>query len=245
MISILIPTYNYDVCSLVHEIYKQVKKLNIKFEVIVIDDFSTDIKSIQKNKTINQYEYCEFIELHENIGRSKIRNLLAKKAKYDFLLFLDSDVEISKPNFIKIYLDKISDKTQVIYGGINYQKNKPDTNKVLRWTYGAKREALTVSQRKKTPHLSFLTLNFIIKKNIFERINFNEDIPNLRHEDTLFALDLKKKGVLVEHIDNPIIHLGLDSNEDFMRKSEEAVDAISEEELPEPVLADIDLDEEE
>ena len=226
MISILIHTYNYDICSLVHAIHKQVIILNIKFEVIVIDDFSTDKKSIQKNKAIAQHEYCEFIELHENIGRSKIRNLLAKRAKYDCLLFLDADVEILKSDFIKIYLDKISAKTQVIYGGITYQKNKPSANKILRWTYGTKREALTVTQRKKKPHLSFLTLNFIIHKNVFDSVYFNEDIPNLRHEDTLFALDLKKNKILVEHIDNPIIHLGLDSNESFIKKSEEAVDAI-------------------
>jgi len=85
---------------------------------------------------------------------------------------------------------------------------------------------LGVEARQEAPHLRFLTLNFLIKKSVFGKVAFNEDIPNLRHEDTLFALDCKKQGISVAHIDNPVVHLGLENSEVFLRKSREAVEAL-------------------
>ena len=58
---------------------------------------------------------------------------------------------------------------------------------------------------------------------MFKKVRFNENIPNLRHEDTLFSFDLKKENIPVIHIENPAFHLGLESSEVFLRKSDEAV----------------------
>jgi len=226
MLSILIPTYNYDVTQLVATVHKQLVELGIIFEIIVFDDASINKDTTAINQTINKLKNSKFIILPDNIGRSKIRNLLAQKAIYKWLLFLDADVKISNPNFIKIYLESIDAKTQVIYGGIEYQKEKPAKNQILRWIYGNKRESLSVKQREENPYISFLTLNFLIKKDVFDSVHFNEDIPNLRHEDTLFALNLKEYNISITHINNPIIHLGLESSSIFLKKSEEAIDAI-------------------
>jgi len=226
MLSILIPTYNYDVTFLVTELHKQAEQLAIAYEILVCDDASKEEETIKSNQQINDLKNCKYTVLPQNIGRSKIRNLLAKTAQYDWLLFLDADVKISHPNFIKNYLASIAPKTQVIYGGIEYQKEKPSKKQMLRWVYGNKRESLSVKQRTANPYISFLTLNFLIHKNVFNVVSFNENIPNLRHEDTLFALALKKHHIHVTHINNPIIHLGLESSEIFLKKSEEAIDAI-------------------
>ena len=67
--------------------------------------------------------------------------------------------------------------------------------------------------------LSFLTLSFLIKKNVFQKVKFNEDIPNARHEDTLFANDLKHAEVHMTHIHNPVYHMGLDTSKEFIRKT--------------------------
>ena len=41
--------------------------------------------------------------------------------------------------------------------------------------------------------------------------------------DILFSNNLKTSKIKVEHIDNPVYHLGLESNESFITKSLEAV----------------------
>jgi len=224
MLSILIPTYNYNIYPLVSKIYDQALKSGIVFEINVYDDFST--KYFFENEKINKLKWATFTKLKKNIGRSSIRNLLAKNATYNILLFLDADTMVIQNNFIQNYLNALNDTSQIIYGGICYQKDPPPSDEILRWVYGKKREALVVSERIKKPHLSFLTLNFLIKKEVFQKVEFNEKIPNLRHEDTLFALDSKKNRIKVLHIDNPVMHLGLEKSEVFLRKSNEAVDAI-------------------
>ncbi|MBU2939653.1 glycosyltransferase family 2 protein [Lacinutrix sp. C3R15] len=226
MLSILIPTYNYNISALVNEVYCQIKKLDVSFEILCYDDGSTDINIINANKEINKLENTKYVLLEKNIGRSAIRNRLAKDAKSEWLLFLDADVLPKDNNFISTYFKSITKTSQVIYGGILYDENKPGNNHLLRWVYGRQREALPTAERKKNIYLSFLTLNFLIKKEVFNLVTFDEKIPNLRHEDTLFSYHLKLKKIKVEHIKNPTYHLGLEKSSMFLKKSIESVDAL-------------------
>lgn len=221
MLSILIPVYNYNIFTLVEMLYNQTLQCHIPFEIICLDDASQ--KFTIENQRINQFENTSYSVLEKNIGRSAIRNLLAQKAVYENLLFLDADTFPANDTFIAKYIAEINTYKKVIYGGILYESSKPSKNEILRWVYGREREALAVSDRIKNPHLSFLTLNFLIKKSVFTKVRFNEEIPNLRHEDTLFSFNLKQNKIEVIHIDNPVFHLGLEDSKVFLKKSEEAV----------------------
>lgn len=224
MISILIPTYNYNVFPLVASLHKQAEKLALTYEINVYDDCSPN--PVTANEAINDLTNASYSILKKNIGRSAIRNLLAKNARFDNLLFLDADTKVIRNDFLEKYIASITIDTEIIYGGIIYQTDPPPKEEILRWQYGKKREALPVSERQKQPHLRFLTLNFLIKKTVFSRVSFNEEIPNLRHEDTLFALEAKAKNVGVIHIDNPVVHLGLENSKIFLRKSLESVESL-------------------
>lgn len=224
MLSILIPTYNYNVFELAKVLNKQAIDSKIEFEIIVLDDGS--IKFHDENNKINELEFCSYEILENNMGRSAIRNFLAKKANFDNLLFLDSDTFPIDTNFITNYCSQINKGYEIIYGGIKYQNEKPKKTQLFRWKYGIKREAISVEIRKKNPYLRLLTLNFMIKKAVFKKVIFNESIPNLRHEDTLFSYNLKQQKILVEHIENPIYHLGLDEFEIAIKKENESLIAL-------------------
>ena len=224
MLSILIPVYNYNVAPLVLELHKQCLECEINFEIKVIDDGSK--LYIDENQEINSLSNCHFEILAKNIGRSAIRNLLAKKAEFDSLLFLDADTIPTYDYFIKNYIVHINEEDKIIYGGIQYQKEKPNKNQILRWVYGKQREALSVEKRQKNLYLSFLTLNFLIQKSIFEKVSFNETIPNLRHEDTLFSYNLMQQKIKIIHIENPVYHLGLDTFDVAIRKENESIIAL-------------------
>ncbi|MXN92401.1 glycosyltransferase [Flavobacterium sp. Sd200] len=222
MLSILIPTYNYNVFPLAQELQTQAKREHIDFEIIVIDDASTDQETVSKNQNIALIDDCTYILLQQNIGRSKIRNLLAQKANYHWLLFLDADTLPINKQLIANYLQYLNSEEKVVYGGIEYTSHVPPREKLLRWVYGREREALHVVPRQDMPYLSLLTLNFAITKSIFSKVSFNETIPNLRYEDVLFSYNLSEKHVKIHHVHNPVCHLGLDTSEKFIKKSEEA-----------------------
>ncbi|TYB76868.1 glycosyltransferase family 2 protein [Bizionia myxarmorum] len=226
MLSILIPTYNYDISRLVKEIHAQISELSIPFEICCYDDASTNKSVVETNQSIHNLPHTSYTVFTKNMGRSAIRNLLAQNAKFDWLLFLDADVLPKNNDFISKYLEAITEKTEVIYGGILYVEEKPNQSHLLRWVYGNEREALSTVNRNKNVYLSFLTLNFLIKKSVFSKVAFNENIPNLRHEDTLFSHNLKLADIEVTHIENPTYHLGLEESSHFLEKSLESVDAL-------------------
>lgn len=224
MLSILIPIYNFNTVPLVKALLEQVDEALIPYEIICLNDASTLF--LEENSTLHQFPQVHYEVLDSNIGRSKIRNLLAQKAQYDWLLFLDTDVLPVGKNFIKNYLPLLNEEVKVVSGGIVYTETPPEKDRLLRWTYGRKREALSYDVRNENPYLSLLTLNFLIHKSIFKQVSFNENIPNLRHEDTLFSYSLKQHQVKVMHIDNPVCHLGIDSFDHAIRKEHESLLAL-------------------
>lgn len=224
MLSILIPTYNYNILPLVLEIEQQCSSItNLKYEIVVYDDGSKLYH--YENKQVNNLANCRYKILEQNIGRSAIRNLLAKHATFENLLFLDADVRLISDQFISNYLDfiKQNQNYDIVYGGIVYQTEKPENDQLLRWIYGNEREALIAEQRNLNPHLAFLTLNFLVHKNIFLKVKFNENIPNLRYEDMLFSYDLKMAKISIQHINNQVVHNGIENSEWFLKKTNDAL----------------------
>ena len=88
-LSILIPVYQENCIKLVSDLVNQTKRLSIDSEILVFDDCSP-IKC-EDNRTLSDMERVTYRELEQNIGRSKIRNLLADTASGDVLIFLDGD----------------------------------------------------------------------------------------------------------------------------------------------------------
>ncbi|CAH8292621.1 glycosyl transferase family 2 [Mariniflexile fucanivorans] len=210
MLSILIPTYHFNVVPLVKELHKQCIACDIVFEILVYDDGSkSELNS--KNTLINSLQNCTFKELPHNIGRSAIRNLLAVGSKYENLLFLDADVKPKDKNFIKNYLS-VLDKT-IIYGGIIEKELPPKKPYVLRWLYTKKRES------KKGLHSS----NFLIKKELFRKNNFDESLLKYGYEDYLFFNSLKKQNMPVFCLRNPAIHNTDDDAVTFIEKTENSI----------------------
>jgi hypothetical protein len=77
--------------------------------------------------------------------------------------------------------------------------------------------------RNTKPNAQFSTFNFLIARKLFLSIRFNELLKNYGHEDTIFGLELKEKGVNIFHIDNPLYHLGIDTNKVYLQKTRQGV----------------------
>jgi hypothetical protein len=118
--------------------------------------------------------------------------------------------------------------SRVICGGTLYHDSVPgDPDKLLRWKYGKWREQKSAAERNKHPHAGFSTFNVLIEKSVFSIIRFNEELKQYGHEDTLLGYQLKKAGINILHIDNGLMHEGLESNRDFLNKTKLGIENLS------------------
>ncbi|OFX88101.1 MAG: hypothetical protein A2W99_10865 [Bacteroidetes bacterium GWF2_33_16] len=225
MLSICIPIYNYNVVKLVGDLHKQASGLSVAFEIILIDDFS-DIHFKLQNESISRLDNVKYVELQKNIGRSKIRNLFLDYALFDNMLFLDCDAAIVSESFVLDYITSISIDYPIICGGLFYSNKRPEKDFLLRWKYGHANEVVSPEKRAKNPYKSFKTINFLIRRDVFKSVKFDERIAGYGHEDTWFGFQLKKSGVQIKHINNPVLHTQLETNEQFIIKTEQSIESL-------------------
>jgi glycosyltransferase involved in cell wall biosynthesis len=221
LLSICIPVYNTDIRPLATELHRQSQSFSSEVELLFIDDAS-DFTFKEKNRSVGTF--CDYQELPQNIGRSKIRNAFLPFVKGKYILFLDGDSVVFRDDFIEKYLVFLKEnKPNLIVGGREEVSGRPARNYLLRWRYSQSRESKSLEERQKDTKSGFKSNNFIVKKTIFEINPFDESLHHYGHEDTLFGYQLRKKGVQCLHIDNPILNSDLVENEAFLHKTKEAI----------------------
>lgn len=227
MLSVLIPTYNYSALPLVEEIHQQCISAGIVFEIIVQDDGSTNSELVLANQEINTLENCEYKRNKQNLGRAKNINSLIQSAHYKWILLLDCDTFPKTKTFIQNYLQCITNsQPSISFGGITYSKNQPEPNEVLRWKYGRNREALRSSERQKKPFISLLTSNIFCSKKLFDLVTFNENITEYGYEDLVFAKQIEKNNIVVNHLENPVYHLNYETSDCFLEKTKKSLETL-------------------
>ena len=86
--SIIIPVYNEEesIVEVITDIIKNLKNKRLKYEIIIIDDGSTD--NIQKITSKFNIKYIRH-EINKGVGAARKTGI--KAAKYDFIVMLDGD----------------------------------------------------------------------------------------------------------------------------------------------------------
>lgn len=226
MLSILIPVYNYDIRPLVNELDLQARSTDIKYEILIVDDCSSQIDIAEANKEVENLSYCTYLRNKQNLGRTATRSVLAKKATYEWLLFLDADVMPKDSRYLERFLTYFQHNPyDLIFGGVSYTKEKPGSEYLLKWTYGHQRIAQSAIDRKKDPYQSVASTQLLIQKHCFVN-NTLEIQDNLYGIDRVFSYYLEKNKIRVLHIDNPVIHMDLESYKEFLDKTKQVIDCI-------------------
>lgn len=223
-LSILIPTFNFDCRILVKDLLRQLPEDG---EIIVADDCSTEpwMKNVMND--IANYGHCRTLLSEKNLGRAGIRNKLADFALGEWLIFIDCDAKVANDNFIKNYTNA-ANGYDVICGGTGNFAECPSEECLLRYKYETQAEkALTLKKRVSQPYSQFTTFNFMARKSVFQKVRFDEGIHGYGHEDTAFGLQLQEHKLRVNHIDNKLIHTGLEPSPVYLKKTESALHSLS------------------
>jgi glycosyltransferase involved in cell wall biosynthesis len=221
-ISICIPVYNFSIEPLISKLSNEVLVKSIDAELIAIDDASDSLFQ-DINRGLEKKYPMKYIQLSKNIGRSAIRNVFVKYAQSPLLLFLDCDVMPLSDQFVSGYLSFVDRNKLVICGGIIYSKNPPSLKEKLHWKYGSMREVVPIARRNRDQYHYFLTSNFLIHREILEKIFFNEELKGYGYEDTLYGIELKRNKIELRHIELPAEHLKIDTAGEFILKTESAL----------------------
>ena len=226
-ISILIPVNNFDLVAFVHSLARGMDNVHEFSEILIGDDGSSE--EFKRNYRSLASDRVRIVESEKNIGRAAIRNRMILEAKGDYLLFVDADAMLTgtAEAYFNKWLENIK-LGKVICGGIIYHGSPPgDPDKTLRWTYGIKREQHKAADRQKHSYSSFSTFNVLIERSIFSKLRFYEELKQYGYEDTLFGYQLKKAGIAVSHIDNGLVHEGLETNREFLAKTRLSIENLS------------------
>lgn len=217
MLSVLIPVKDWNPFSLVESLASQLVQCGLPFEILVSDD-STIGESIRISKLVGVLPGVKYFRQERPLGRSANRNFLGDQGKYEYFLFIDGDAGMARGDFIQNYLDRLSPDS-VLCGGTLYSEKPPENQEfLLRWKYGRNREQSDAKSRDRRPWKSFSTFNFLIPARVFHGIRFDESIKGYGHEDTLFGIRLHQSGVRLIHLNNGLIHLGLESSSVYLEK---------------------------
>jgi glycosyltransferase involved in cell wall biosynthesis len=224
MLSVLIPVFRVDVTQLVADLHFQCSELKVPFEIRLQDDFSPDFFRTKNRTLASLFQEVIYQENALNLGRSITRNILMEEAQFEWMYFLDCDSDISQnPSLLKQFW--IQKNTEVLLSGGRIYQNQPPENPefYLHWLWGSKRELLDPSKRMLDPINHFLSNNFLVHRSITSQVKFDPAIRGYGYEDTIFANELTQRGFRIQHIENPLVHIGLDAFNDFIRKIEESL----------------------
>ena len=192
--SFIIPCFNSEntikIC--LDSILAQNKFLN-QLEILIIDDGSHD----STKNIIHSYDHSDNVKiiLHpKNRGLSAARNSGIKNASGEILVFIDSDMVLSK-NWLEV-LDNIfnDDNPMGVMGQYNIPKNLVP-NTLDRYLYSSLRGAKKNYKSKEPIKFKyFLFSNTAIKKEVMKSVRgFDESFKKYGGEDTELAIRLFSK----------------------------------------------------
>jgi glycosyltransferase involved in cell wall biosynthesis len=175
-VSIVIPCYNHG--HFIREALESVSKITDKslFEVIIMDDGSTDEKTIE---VLNSLEKEGYKVIHQkNMGLGAARNNAIKVATGKYILPLDCDNKI-KPEYITqaVSILDADDKTDVVYADAEYFGDKHGI-----WEAGE-------FNLQKLMIENYIDACAVYRKSIWEKVGgYDEKMPVMGYEDWDFWL---------------------------------------------------------
>ncbi len=113
-ISVIVPIYNVEI-YIERALISLAKQSFKHFEVIMVNDCSTDKSGIIANKYANEYDNFKLINLEKNSGLSNARNKGLEVAVGECVTFFDSDDRYDTEFLSKMYNKLIESDADVVY----------------------------------------------------------------------------------------------------------------------------------
>lgn len=184
MISVIIPVYNTDkflkkcLDSIINQTY-------IDFEVIMVDDGSTDNSANICKSFVNKDSRFKYF-YKENGGSSSARNLGLRKAKGDYVAFIDSDDYIDS-DYLEVLSEGCKDGYDIIQCGMRLVRKGIASELVPSENEYHNIESIMLILKREYPIFLFQVVHTKLYRRAFIekcRVEFDESVS--KSEDCLF-----------------------------------------------------------
>lgn len=206
-LSILIPNRNYDCLKLVSTLQKQSEHFpgGLEYDITVVDDGSdgsnlydpyTQLKGIQIEKCLKAR------------NRSAMRNRLATFGRYEWMLMVNSNVQVRDQSFLEHLL---------------YDITEPDTILCALCKADADTSNLRCLDERETRVGRFRNTCYLTHRKVWKEVQYDEGIENYGMEDVLLGAELKGKGYKIKYVDATVWYDASTSNEQYVQQVEESM----------------------
>jgi glycosyltransferase involved in cell wall biosynthesis len=133
MISIIVPLFNEEESleSFYNELFKFLKELKEDFEIIFVDDGSIDNSLEILKKKAKENSKIKVFSFRRNLGKAEALTYGFIKARGDFIITLDADLQ-DKPSEIPKLLEKARSGIEVVSGWRKDRKDKSNMKIISR-----------------------------------------------------------------------------------------------------------------
>lgn len=134
-LSVIIPVYNEE--KTIAEIIKRVKAVNLKKEIIIVEDGSTDKTREILEEIVRQKDSSNEIKLISRLQKSGKGEAIRTGLKYvtgDIVIIQDADLEYNPEDYHRLIEPIVKEKISVVYGSRVLGKN-PKPNSPSRWLF--------------------------------------------------------------------------------------------------------------
>lgn len=116
-LSVIIPVYNES--KTIKKILKKIEAVDLKKEIIIVDDGSTDgtreiLKALKRNSVFNSNTKIVFHR--KNKGKGSAIKTGLKYVKGNIVIIQDADLEYDPQDYLKLIQPVVDGKSKVVYG---------------------------------------------------------------------------------------------------------------------------------
>jgi len=217
-LSVLIPFFRDDATGLLQALDSQIESQPI--EILFYDDGTNDVQlsSRMSDLVAASSEAVTLITNQTNLGRSAARNALFEASRGDWVLFLDADMRPARENFLEAYLSLINSCCgEVLFGGFEVEPAQKDADRDLHRALSEVSDCLTLEERQAGGPQYVASSNLCVRRDVLAEEPFDPDFAGWGWEDSEWAARVSKRFTLL-HIDNPAIHLGLETTDTLLNR---------------------------
>jgi glycosyltransferase involved in cell wall biosynthesis len=217
ILSVLIPFFRDDPTPLLQALSAQADQ---SIAIWLYDDGTQDAALTQRVSQAVDAANCPvtLLTASANKGRSYGRNHLFKAANSPWVLFLDADMLPLTRDFLSLYTDYIrADEADIIFGGFKVKDEPGQADTEIHRVMSIASDCADAAERQALGPKNVASSNLCIRKTVLADTPFDDGFTGWGWEDSEWAARAAKTYRLL-HIDNPALHLGLETTDTLLRR---------------------------